>query len=162
MPLNAGEPGYGALPGAGPPGPAAGDSEATPLLMPDSEPVYRWEPLSKAQLEAAAGGPGWRRARCYLVLVFWLSWMAMLATAISIIVLSPRPSATPLRWWQKSLFYQLQPQLSPGGSGGVQGEQTRVTRDEVASLFTATFSSICHLVFTQSTEGGSDDGGKEG
>ncbi|XP_041653132.1 4F2 cell-surface antigen heavy chain [Cheilinus undulatus] len=112
MPLNAGDPGYGSVPGPGL-AVAVGDSESAPLLIPEpaSEPVQRWVPMSKEELEAAAGGPGWRKVRCYLVLLFWMSWVAMLATAIAIIVLSPRPVATELKWWQKSLFYQLQPDL---------------------------------------------------
>ncbi|KAM9359471.1 amino acid transporter heavy chain SLC3A2 [Symphorus nematophorus] len=113
MPLNAGDTGYGSVP----PGPglsgSAGASESAPLLIPEPEPeVDQWQPLRKEELEAAAGGPGWRRVRCYLVLLFWMAWLAMLATSIAIIWLSPRPVVTPLRWWQKAVFYQLQPDLT--------------------------------------------------
>ncbi|CAJ1065416.1 F2 cell-surface antigen heavy chain [Xyrichtys novacula] len=112
MPLNAGDTGYGSVAGPGLTG-SVGASESAPLLIPvgDGEPIQRWEPMSKEELEVAAGGPGWRRVRCYLVLLFWLAWVAMLATSIAIIVMSPRPVATELKWWQKSLFYQLQPDL---------------------------------------------------
>ncbi|XP_035536556.1 4F2 cell-surface antigen heavy chain isoform X2 [Morone saxatilis] len=124
MPLNAGDTGYGSVPG---PGLSGGEvaSESAPLLIPvpEPEPVQQWQPMSKQQLEVAAGGAGWRKVRCYLVLLFWLAWVAMLATSIAIVVMSPRPVATPLRWWQKSLFYQLQPDLFTEGqaeeSGGV-------------------------------------------
>ncbi|XP_070685927.1 amino acid transporter heavy chain SLC3A2 [Pempheris klunzingeri] len=112
MPLNAGDTGYGSVSG---PGLAAtvGNSETAPLLIPEPEPepVRQWQPMSKQELELTAGGPGWRKVRCYLVVLFWLAWVAMLATSVAIIVMSPRPVVTPLKWWQKSVFYRLQPDL---------------------------------------------------
>nr|XP_020506731.1 4F2 cell-surface antigen heavy chain-like [Labrus bergylta] len=112
MPLNAGDTGYGSVPGPGLVG-SVGATESAPLLIPEEEPepVQLWQPMSKEELEAAAGGPGWRKVRCYLVVLFWLAWVAMLATSIAIIVMSPRPVPTQLRWWQKSLFYKLQPDV---------------------------------------------------
>ncbi|XP_018557584.1 4F2 cell-surface antigen heavy chain [Lates calcarifer] len=112
MPLNAGDAGYGSVPGPGLSG-GVGGSETAPLLIPEPEPepAQSWRPLSKEELEVAAGGPGWRKVRCYLVVLFWLTWVALLATSIAIIAISPRPVATPLEWWQKSLFYQLRPDL---------------------------------------------------
>ncbi|GAA6235285.1 4F2 cell-surface antigen heavy chain-like [Lates japonicus] len=112
MPLNAGDAGYGSVPGPGLSG-GVGGSETAPLLIPEPEPepAHSWRPLSKEELEVAAGGPGWRRVRCYLVVLFWLTWVALLATSIAIIAISPRPVETPLKWWQKSLFYQLRPDL---------------------------------------------------
>ncbi|RVE64841.1 hypothetical protein OJAV_G00130050 [Oryzias javanicus] len=110
MPVNAADTGYGSVPGSGLFG-GAGSTETSPLLEPDPEPVQHWQPLSKQQLEAAAGGPGWRKARHYLVLLFWLACIVIFSVAIGTIVMSPRPSATCLRWWQKSLFYQLQADL---------------------------------------------------
>lgn len=109
MPLNAGDTGYDSVPGPGLSA-SVGASESTPLLIPEPEPEqpHQWQPLSRQELEVAAGGPGWRKVRCYLVLLFWLSWLALLATSVAIIVMSPRPVATPLRWWQKSLFYQTE------------------------------------------------------
>ncbi|XP_031717061.1 4F2 cell-surface antigen heavy chain [Anarrhichthys ocellatus] len=124
MPLNAAVTGYGTV--AGPRLSASvGGSESALLLVPEpeAEPFQQWQPLTKEELEVAAGGPRWRKARCYLVLLFWLTWLAMLAIAIAIIVMSPRPVKTPLKWWQKSLFYQLQPDLlteeRADGSGGI-------------------------------------------
>ncbi|KAF1394067.1 hypothetical protein PFLUV_G00022650 [Perca fluviatilis] len=116
MPLNAGGAGYGSVAGSGVSG-RVGDSESGPLLIPETEPepFQQWRPMTKDELQVAAGGPGWRKVRRYLVLLFWLAWMAMLATSIAIVMLSPRPIATPLKWWQKSLFYQPQAE----GSGGV-------------------------------------------
>lgn len=125
MPLNAGDTGYGSVPAPGLPGSASG-SESAPLLIPDPDQVQQWRPMSKQELEVVAGGPGWRKVRCYLVVLFWMTWLAMLATSIAIIVKSPKPVARPLMWWQKSLFYQLQPDMfteaQKEGSGGINGE----------------------------------------
>ncbi|XP_041850941.1 4F2 cell-surface antigen heavy chain [Melanotaenia boesemani] len=118
MPLNAGESGYGSVPGAGLSG-GVGTSETAPLLIPEPEPepVYEWHPMARAELEAAAGGPGWRRVRCYMVVLFWFTWVAMLAVSISIIVISPRPVGRSLTWWQRSLFYELQLDLEAQAEG---------------------------------------------
>lgn len=127
MPLNAGaEACYGSVPDAGPPG-GEGASETAPLL--GLEPVCQWQPMNRQQLEAAAGGPGWRAVRCYLVVLFWLAWMTMLAVAVAIVVISPKPVPTTLKWWQRSLFYQIQPEPSPHvqdeRSGGINGKNKR-------------------------------------
>ncbi|KAK9520892.1 hypothetical protein VZT92_020751 [Zoarces viviparus] len=120
MPLTAAVTGYGTVAGpglsasvGGSESASVGGSESALLLIPEpeAEPSQLWRPLTKEELEVTAGGPRWRKARCYLVLLFWLTWLAMLAVAIAIIVMSPRPVKTPLEWWQKSLFYQLQPDL---------------------------------------------------
>ncbi|XP_036391915.1 4F2 cell-surface antigen heavy chain [Megalops cyprinoides] len=135
MPLKVdGDPGYGSV--AGGPGPALsgslGGSETVPLLIPEAEPEQRtsWGPLTKEELELAAGGPWWRKLRSRLVLLFWLGWLAMLCTAIALIVQSPRPIAPPLQWWQKALFYRLQPALlldsESGGVGGIDGVRDRL------------------------------------
>ncbi|XP_055020373.1 4F2 cell-surface antigen heavy chain-like, partial [Boleophthalmus pectinirostris] len=112
MTLNVGGPGYGSLSNPGFSN-SVGGTEAAPLLIQEHEPETRqeWRPLTREQLEDAAGGAGWRKFRFYLVLLFWLSWVALLATAIAILVMTPKPVAQPLKWWQKSLFYQLQPAL---------------------------------------------------
>lgn len=125
MPLNAGDAGYGSVSGPGLSG-AAGGSETAPLLIavPEPQPLRQWQPLTKEQLEVAAGGPRWRRLRCYLVLLFWLAWLAMLATSVAIIATSPRPVVTPLEWWQKTLLYELPPAAfrAEEGPGGIDGE----------------------------------------
>nr|XP_020478846.1 4F2 cell-surface antigen heavy chain-like [Monopterus albus] len=110
--MNEGDAGYGSVPGRGQPGSAA-DSETAPLLSPEpgAEPGQQRNSLTKEEVEVVAGGPRWRRLRCYLVVVFWLILVAILAAAITIILLSPRPVVTPLKWWQKSLFYRVQPAL---------------------------------------------------
>lgn len=108
MTLNAGGPGYGSLssPGFSHSG---GATETAPLLTPghEADTGQDWRPLNREQLELVAGGPGWRKLRLYLVLLFWLSFLAILATSVTILVMTPKPVARPLRWWQKTLFYQL-------------------------------------------------------
>uniref|UniRef100_A0A673XJT1 Tc1-like transposase DDE domain-containing protein n=1 Tax=Salmo trutta TaxID=8032 RepID=A0A673XJT1_SALTR len=89
-----------------------GGSETVPLLITDPEPeTPKWQPMSKEQLEREAGGPGWRKIRSLLMLVFWLGWLALLGASIAIIVQSPRPVAPTLLWWQRALFYRVQPIL---------------------------------------------------
>ncbi|XP_034723423.1 4F2 cell-surface antigen heavy chain [Etheostoma cragini] len=117
MPLNAGGAGYGSVAGSGMSSRLSGSESANLLIPepePEPEPFQQWRPMTKDELQVAAGGPGWRKVRCYLVMLFWMAWMAMLATCIAVITLSPRPVATPLKWWQKSLFYQLQAEESEG------------------------------------------------
>ncbi|XP_077467430.1 amino acid transporter heavy chain SLC3A2 [Stigmatopora argus] len=132
MPLNVGDNGYGSVAGPGlSSSGAASSSETAALLVPelqfgeqDQGDEYTWRPMSKEELEETAGGPGWRRLRCYLVVLFWLVWLAMLAAAVAVILTSPRPVETPLAWWQESLFFQLQPDLfigtPPGSSEAVE------------------------------------------
>ncbi|XP_067102902.1 amino acid transporter heavy chain SLC3A2 isoform X2 [Osmerus mordax] len=115
MPSNVdGDLGYGSVAASQGPG-LAGSlvvSETVPLLIPESEPEPRkWAPLTKEQLEREAGGPRWRKIRSRLVLFFWICWLSMLGASIAIIVQSPRPVAPTLLWWQKALFYRLQPAL---------------------------------------------------
>ncbi|KAI4882420.1 hypothetical protein NFI96_021740 [Prochilodus magdalenae] len=114
MPLKVdGDPGYGSIvgPGLSLSG-SLGGSETLPLLIPEAVPdVNVWKPMNREQLEAAAGGPGWKKFRSRLVLFFWLGWLTILGTAVAVIVQSPRPVPTPLHWWQKELFYRLQPAL---------------------------------------------------
>ncbi|KAL7849021.1 hypothetical protein SRHO_G00206440 [Serrasalmus rhombeus] len=114
MPLKMnGDPDYGSMlgPGLSLSG-SLGGSETLPLLIPEAvTDLNTWKPMNREQLEAVAGGPGWRKFRSRLVLLIWLGWLTMLGTAIMVIVQSPRPVATPLHWWQKEIFYRLQPAL---------------------------------------------------
>ena len=97
--------------------------EAAPLLGPESpsDSCGKLRPLSREELEEAAGGPRWSRIRSRLLLLFWLSWLAMLGTAVFIVVRSPRPVAPALRWFQKDVFYRLRPGQLIGGPRGIEG-----------------------------------------
>ncbi|XP_040034773.2 amino acid transporter heavy chain SLC3A2 [Gasterosteus aculeatus] len=124
MPLNAGVTGYGSVASTGLSASVTG-SDSAPLLILPPEPPPQWRPLTKEELEVAAGGAGWRRARHSLVLLLVLAWLAMLATAVAIVVMSPRPVETPLKWWQRTLFYRLERDVlteeQADASGGVDG-----------------------------------------
>ncbi|KAM8853354.1 amino acid transporter heavy chain SLC3A2 [Synchiropus picturatus] len=118
MPLNAGDSGYGAV--SVPAMSASADvTEAAPLLVPQpGAEEEAWRPMTKEELERKAGGPRWAQVRFYLVLLFWVTWLVMFIASIVIVILSPRPVVTPLKWWQKSLFYQLQPEMYMDAQSG--------------------------------------------
>ncbi|KAM9468580.1 amino acid transporter heavy chain SLC3A2 [Clarias gariepinus] len=119
--------GYGSMLGGGLAG-TLGSSETLPLLIPDDEPGPTYlKPMTRDELEAVAGGPGWRKFRSHLVLFFWLSWLTILGTAIAVIVQSPQPVAGHLHWWQKKLFYQLQPALFTDAESTGSGAISRVS-----------------------------------
>ncbi|XP_057207486.1 4F2 cell-surface antigen heavy chain isoform X2 [Triplophysa rosa] len=103
-----GDPGYGSM-SAGCRFTGLDDSETVPLLIPDPElRQHTWKPLNKEELEKCAGGPGWKKIRSCLVLAFWVGWVIMLASAIAVIVQTPRMVTPLLLWWQKDPFYRLQ------------------------------------------------------
>lgn len=120
--------GYGSMLGPGP-GLAGslGTSETLPLLIPEDEPeLHCLKPMTREELEAAAGGPGWKKFRSCLVLLFWLGWLTTLSIAIIMIVQSPRPVPGHLHWWQKELVFCLEPALfldvESTGSGTISSE----------------------------------------
>ncbi|XP_041090464.1 neutral and basic amino acid transport protein rBAT [Polyodon spathula] len=97
--------------------------ETEPLL--GSTSALMWAPLGQEELRSQAGGFRWRALRCSLLTVFWLACLAMLGTATTIIVQTPRPALPRLHWWQKDLFYQLEPSLfldtNQDGIGDING-----------------------------------------
>ncbi|XDV32703.1 hypothetical protein PO909_003451 [Leuciscus waleckii] len=106
-----GDPGYGSASARAPFTDLDG-SETVPLLIPEDQPQqYIWKPLSRDELEKCAGGPEWNKFRSRLILCFWIVWLIMLGTAIAIIIQSPREVSPSLHWWQKDVFYRLQPAL---------------------------------------------------
>lgn len=84
--------------------------------------------LTKDQLLECAYHPMWVRIRCILLVVYWTSWLTMLAGAITLVLVTPKCSvADPLEWWQISPIYQVYP-LSyqdsshpPDGVGDIPG-----------------------------------------
>ncbi|KAL0173961.1 hypothetical protein M9458_029929, partial [Cirrhinus mrigala] len=106
-----GDPGYGSV-SAGGRFTDLDSSETIPLLIPDIQQRQQvWKPLSKEELLKCAGGPGWKKFRSRLVLCFWFGWLIMLGAAIAIIIQTPRMESPSLHWWQKDVFYRLQPAL---------------------------------------------------
>jgi solute carrier family 3 protein 2 len=58
--------------------------------------------MSKDELMKFANDPFWVRMRWFLFILFWLTWLAMLAGAISIIFFAQKcPAAAPREWWEK-------------------------------------------------------------
>jgi hypothetical protein len=66
--------------------------------------------LTKDQLMQCAYRPVWVRVRCTLLVAYWTSWVAMLAGAIILILVTPKCSAPePPQWWHVSTMYQVYP-----------------------------------------------------
>lgn len=64
--------------------------------------------MTKEELMKYANDPFWVKLRWFLFILFWLSWVAMLAGAIAIIVFAPKCAApTPLVWWKKGPLIQI-------------------------------------------------------
>ncbi|KAK0148935.1 4F2 cell-surface antigen heavy chain [Merluccius polli] len=136
MPVNAG---YGSIAAAAAAAaPRRPEDAESAALLPAEEPSDQrgasssWQPLTKEELQGgSAGSLRWAKVRSRLVLLFWLSWLAMLGAAVAIVVVSPRPVAAPLRWWQTSPFYRLRPALlvdpQPGRRGGVEAVCERLS-----------------------------------
>ena len=73
--------------------------------------------LSKQQLLQCAYSPLWVRARFVLFLLFWVSWLTMLAGAIALVMTTPKCNVPePLQWWQTSPVYQVCPLSYKDGS----------------------------------------------
>ncbi|XP_016101698.1 4F2 cell-surface antigen heavy chain [Sinocyclocheilus grahami] len=113
-----GDPGYGRA-SAGGRFTDLDSSETVPLLIPDIEQhQHIWKPLTREELEKCAGGPEWKKFRSRLVLCFWIAWLIILGTAITIIIQSPRMESPSLHWWQRDVFYRLHPTLFMDADSG--------------------------------------------
>lgn len=87
--------------------------------------------LKKEELMKYATDPYWVKVRIILLALFALCWVAMLATAIAIIVVAPKcPPQPNLDWWQKSVIYHIHPQsffdTNGDGFGDVKGIHEKV------------------------------------
>lgn len=91
---------------------------------------------SGVRLSVEANDERGARGSCWACLeeraLFWLAWVTILATSIAIIIKSPRPVATPLKWWQESVFYQLQAdQWTEAQTEGSEGMCGRTRRNKM-------------------------------
>lgn len=89
--------------------------------------------MGKEELMKFANDPFWVRLRWFLFILFWLLWIAMLAGAITIIVMAPKCSSpAPLKWWEQSPLYQVfVPAFKDGeeardGVGDLKGLQSKL------------------------------------
>lgn len=79
--------------------------------------------LGKEEVMRYADEPFWKRLRVILLVIFWLGWLAMLATAVIIIALAPRcPPRPDNKWYQKETVYQVIPESFYDGSGDGIGD----------------------------------------
>ncbi|VDO97432.1 unnamed protein product [Heligmosomoides polygyrus] len=74
--------------------------------------IFELEPktigLTKEQLEKYRNDPFWKPVRTVLFALFWISWLAMFAGAILIVVLSPKCAEKQKpEWWQTKVSYQI-------------------------------------------------------
>lgn len=64
--------------------------------------------LGKDELKKYADDPFWVRLRWILFILFWVGWLAMLVSAIIIIVLAPRcPTRADLKWYHTDVSYNV-------------------------------------------------------
>jgi solute carrier family 3 protein 2 len=64
--------------------------------------------MGKEELMKFANDPFWVRLRWFLFIFFWLLWVAMLAGAVTIIIMAPKcASPAPLKWWEQSPLYEV-------------------------------------------------------
>lgn len=64
--------------------------------------------LGKDELMEYSKDPFWVRLRWILFILFWVGWLAMLVSAIVIIVLAPRCAERPdLKWYHKDVSYNV-------------------------------------------------------
>ncbi|XP_071962686.1 maltase A2-like [Antedon mediterranea] len=66
-----------------------------------------WTGLGKDELLAVADTPAWNWTRNVLLVLFWVTWVAMLIAAIWIVVTVPR--CPDVEWWEKNVVYQVEP-----------------------------------------------------
>lgn len=115
--------------------------------------------MGKEELMKFANDPFWVRLRWSLFISFWLLWVAMLAGAVTIIVMAPKCAApAPLKWWEQSPLYQVfVPAFKDGeetqdGIGDLKGLQSKLDYIEDLGVKGVALSSIVKV-----STGGSDE-----
>jgi len=64
--------------------------------------------LSKEEVMKYGKDPTWVKVRWFIFIVFWLSWIGMLASAILIVTVSDKcPYKPKLEFWEKDPIYQI-------------------------------------------------------
>ncbi|XP_067830901.1 amino acid transporter heavy chain SLC3A2-like [Heptranchias perlo] len=111
-----------------------GQSEEKPIHPPrqstddlgpfPSDPRPSWAPLSKEEIMMMQDVLFWVWLRVSLLLFLVLVWLGLLAGAVLVTVQSLEPSPI-LRWWQRSVFYQVEVDVfqdsNGDGIGGLNG-----------------------------------------
>lgn len=92
------------------------------LKIPDEEEPQQFTGLTKEELLRVAGTPGWRRTRWSLLILFWLSWLGILAAAVLIILKAPPCRAPPsLSWWNEAPLYRVRSLQDFSEAGNIRG-----------------------------------------
>jgi len=115
--------------------------------------------MGKEELMKFANDPFWVRLRLFLFISFWLLWVAMLAGAVTIIVMAPKCAApAPLKWWEQSPLYQVfVPAFKDGeesrdGTGDLEGLQSKLDYIDYLGVKGVALSSLLKV-----SAGGSEE-----
>lgn len=124
-------------PGAAVDAPGPEQNGAVKLKIPEDEPEH-FTGLNKEELLRVAGTPGWVRTRWTLLVLFWLSWLGMLAGAVLIILKAPPCKELPtLNWWNQGPLYlvrSIQDFTSAGNIRGVEQQLEHLRQLKVKGL----------------------------
>lgn len=94
---------------------------AVKLKIPEEE-QEPFTGLNKEELLRVAGTPGWVRTRWTLLVLFWLSWLGMLAGAVLIILKAPPCKELPvLNWWNEGPLYRVRSIQDFTAAGNIKG-----------------------------------------
>jgi len=102
-----------------------------------SPPVFSG--LTKEELMEFANDPFWKRLRWFLFALFWLVWIAMLVSAIVIIVLAPRCVPPPeVPWIQESAIMEYDQATFPD----INTDEVKNEKDVVETAANLNMTSI--------------------
>ena len=84
-------------------------SDPLSVRMSDSNDMkISFNGLSKEEVMKYGKDPTWVKVRWFIFIVFWLSWIGMLASAIIIVTVSDEcPYKPKLEFWEKDPIYQI-------------------------------------------------------
>uniref|UniRef100_A0A8C6T5Q5 Solute carrier family 3 member 2 n=1 Tax=Neogobius melanostomus TaxID=47308 RepID=A0A8C6T5Q5_9GOBI len=102
---------------------------AVKLKIPEEEEedAVHFTGLNKEELLRVAGTPGWVRTRWSLLVLFWLSWLGMLAAAVLIILKAPPCKELPsLNWWNEGPLYGVRSIQDFSAAGNIRGVEQRL------------------------------------
>ncbi|KRY12334.1 Neutral and basic amino acid transport protein rBAT [Trichinella patagoniensis] len=97
------------------------------IVLNIGQPKKRIIGLTKEQLQIYADDPYWKKLRISLFVLFWIIWIALFATAVVIVALTPKCPGKPVKsWWQNQLCYRIWTYGFKGKDGRVFGTFQRI------------------------------------